>query len=101
MREELTLNRKEQNRLMVLNQMESKKLRVEKVATLLELSERQFWRLIAGYRKEGAAALAHGNRGRKPANALEDSLRQKIIELAKTPYTGFHPQTFTRKMGGG
>jgi transposase len=98
MREELTLNRKEQTRLMVLNQMESKKLRVEKVATLLELSERQVWRLIAGYRKEGAAALAHGNRGRKPANALEDSLRQKIIELAKTPYTGFNHQHFTEKL---
>ena len=98
MREGLTLNRKEQNRLMVLNQIESKQLRVEKVATLLELSERQVWRLIAGYRREGAAALAHGNRGRKPANALEDSVRQKIIELAKTPYTGFNHQQFTEKL---
>ncbi len=98
MKEELTLNRKEQNRLIVLNQAETKKLTVDKAATLLKLSERQVWRILAAYREEGAAALAHGNRGRKPANALPEELRQKVLELARTKYIGFNQVHFTEKL---
>jgi len=50
---------------------------------------------LAAYRKEGAAALAHGNRGRKPCNALEDSLKVKVVELARSTYAGFNTQHFT------
>ena len=96
--EKLTLNRKEQNRLMVLNQVRGKELNIEKGATLLNLSERQVWRILASYRREGAAGLAHGNRGRKPANALPDDLRLKVVELYKCPYAGFNHQHFTEKL---
>ena len=44
MKEEVTLNRKEQNRLVVMNQIEGRKLTVDKAATLLELSPRHVWR---------------------------------------------------------
>jgi hypothetical protein len=37
MKEEVTLNRKEQNRLVVMNQIEGKKLTVDKAAMLLNL----------------------------------------------------------------
>ena len=33
--------------------------------TLLGLSRRQFWRLLAVYRERGKKALTHGNRGRR------------------------------------
>ena len=98
MKETLILNQKEQKRVMVLNQIESKNLSLEKGATLLGLSERQVWRLLAGYRKKGVEALAHGNRGRKPVNAIEDSLRLKVIELSKFPYAGFNHQHLTEKL---
>jgi len=98
MQEILTLNRKEQKRLMVLSQIETKSLSIEKGATLLDLSQRQMWRILAGYRKEGAAALAHGNRGRKPINATEDSLKLKVVELAQSPYRGFNHQHLTEEL---
>ncbi len=98
MKETLTLNSKEQKRVMVLNQIETQKLNIEKGAILLGLSERQVWRLLAGYRKEGAEALAHGNRGRQPINAIEDSVRLKVIELSKSPYAGFNHQHLTEKL---
>jgi transposase len=98
MKETLTLNQKEQKRVMVLNQIETRKLRIEKGATLLGLSERQMWRIVAGYRKEGVEALVHGNRGRKPVNAIEDSIRLKVIELSKCPYAGFNHQHLTEKL---
>jgi hypothetical protein len=64
MQEILTLNRKEQTRLMVLNEVKGKKLTMEKAAALPELSPHHTWRLFSVYRKEGASVLAHGNRGK-------------------------------------
>jgi len=98
MKEEVTLNRKEQNRVIVLNQVEKKGLTVDKAAVLLELSPRHVWRILTAYRKEGASALAHGNRGRKPANAIEGELRQQVVVLAKDKYYGFNQQHFTEKL---
>jgi len=46
MKEEVTLNRKEQNRLVVMNQIEGKKLTVDKAAMLLELTPRHIWRIL-------------------------------------------------------
>jgi transposase len=98
MKEKLTLNKKEQNRVIVLNQVESKKLSVEKAAILLKISQRQIWRLIASYRREGAAGLAHGNRGRKPANAFPEEIKLEILQLATFKYIGFNHTFFTEKL---
>jgi transposase len=91
----VALNKREQKRLMVLNKVNSKEIRVEEAATIISLSMRQTWRLLAAYRKEGAAALAHGNRGRKPPNAFTEDLKQEVRELATTRYRGFNHQHFT------
>jgi len=52
-------------------------------------------RILAAYRKEGAAALAHGNRGRKPRNALDGGLKEQVVELARSTYAGCNTQHFT------
>jgi len=98
MKERLTLNRKEQNRVIVLNQVETKKIEVREAAALLNVSERQAWRLLAAYRREGAAGLAHGNRERQPVNRLPDELRQKVISLAGQKYRGFNHTHLTEKL---
>ncbi len=48
--------------------------------------------MIAAYRKEGAAALSHGNRGGTPHNALGEQVKERILELARTKYTGCNQQ---------
>jgi len=48
---------------------------------VLGLSLRHVRRILAAYRKEGAAALAHGNRGSKPYNALDNGLKRRVLEL--------------------
>ena len=55
----VTLNVKEQQRLMVLNQVERRALMGKEAAQLVGLSVRQMRRLLAAYRREGATALAH------------------------------------------
>src|SRR5665647_553216 len=90
MRETVTLNQDEQRRLLVLNEVISGRLTAGRAGELLGLSERQVRRILAAYREEGAAALAHGNRGRRPVNALAESVRAQVLELARTKYAGFN-----------
>src|SRR4030042_2554794 len=94
MKEMVTLNKKEQKRLMVLNQVEKGKMVGKEAAEVLGLSLRHVRRILAAYRKEGAAALAHGNRGRKPHNALDKSLRRQVLDLARSTYAGCNNQHF-------
>ena len=80
---------------MVLNQVEMGKMTGREAGEVLDLSLRHVRRILAAYRKEGAAALAHGNRGRKPHHALDASLRKRVLELAQSTYAGCNNQHFT------
>lgn len=97
---ELTLSKREQTRLMVLNLALEGKSKVAEAAILMGVSERHAWRLLAAYRKEGAAALVHGNRGRKPYNTLAEEVKGKVLELAKGVYAGFNHSHLREKLEG-
>ena len=79
----------------MLNEVERGKMIGREAAELLDLSLRHVRRILAAYRKEGAAALAHGNRGRKPHNALDEGLKKRVMELARSTYAGCNFQHFT------
>lgn len=92
----LTLNPKEQQRLQVLNRVLERAIGVPQAAGLLGVSERHTWRLVAAYREEGAAALAHGNRGQPPWNRCPDPVRERVVALAQEPrYAGCNHTHFT------
>jgi len=98
MKERLTLSKREQKRLMVLNEVEKGKMVVREAVELLGVSERQGWRLLAAYREEGAAGLAHGNRGKKPVHTLGEELRDRVMELAQKRYEGFNHSHLTEML---
>jgi len=95
MKETITLNSKEQKRLMVLSKVDRGELTATLAATLLGRSVRQVRRIRAAYRKEGAAGLAHGNRGRKPSHTVAPALRERVVTLAHTTYRGCNHQHLT------
>jgi transposase len=95
MKEKVTLTKKEQSRLMVLNGVEVGRISAREAAEVMGLSLRHVRRILAAYRKEGAAVLAHGNRGRKPYHALNEGLRNRVLELAQSTYAGCNTQHFT------
>ncbi|MDO8750684.1 MAG: ISNCY family transposase [Dehalococcoidia bacterium] len=82
------MNAKEQQRLMVLNQVLRREITGREAGTLMGVSVRHMRRLLAAYREEGAAALAHGNRGRVPVHALAAGLKARLVEAAQTTYAG-------------
>ena len=79
---------------MVLNGIEIGRITGREAAEVLGLSLRHVRRILAAYRKEGAAALAHGNRGNKSHNALDDGVKRRVLELAQSTYAGCNTQHF-------
>jgi len=84
----LTLTQKEQGRLQALNLVLEGWMGVGEAAYVLGLSERHTWRILAAYRKVGAAALSHGNRGRRPTNATSPMVKAQVVDLAHERYKG-------------
>src|ERR1700730_18570450 len=92
MRDTITFNTHEQKQVMAVNRLLAGQLSDTQAAVLLTQSERQVRRLMAAYRKEGAAALAHGNGGKKPKQRISDQVRHQVIALATTTYAGCNYQ---------
>src|SRR5438093_695532 len=90
MRETVTLNQKEQARAQVLTVLLAGGCTTGEAATLLGLSERHVRRLKQAYAREGPAALAHGNRGRRPVHAVPESLRAQVVRLAAEAYADYN-----------
>ncbi len=86
----LILTQREQTRLQILNNVLEKQCSVAEAAQLMGVSERHGWRLVAAYRKAGAAALAHGNRGREPRHTTSQEVKERVQALAAEPYAGFN-----------
>ncbi len=82
------MTQKEQTRLQVLNSLLAGHMTTEQAATLMGLSARHTRRILAAYRKDGAAAVAHGNRGRRPSNATPETMTAAVVALARTRYLG-------------
>ncbi len=78
----MTLTQREQVRLQVLNGVLADQVPVGQAAEILGVRERHVWRILAAYRKEGAVALAPGNRGRSPSNAVPEQVNAQVVALA-------------------
>ena len=78
----------ETTREAVIRRILAGKVDVAEAALLLGLSERQVWRrkgrFLAG------RTLAHGNRGRAPANRIDPALAARVVAFAKDPSTGIN-----------
>ncbi len=95
---QVTLTMKEQHKLKMVIDYDAGKVKAQRAAELLGISKRQFRRLVAAYRQKGIAAMAHGNRGRTPANRLSESVRQEILRLAKETYRDYNDCHLTEEL---
>jgi transposase len=95
MEKRLTLTIKELKRVTVLEWIEEDKTTVRQAAEVLEVSERQCWRLLARYRAEGAAGLVHGNRGLPSPRRLDSTAREQVLLLAEGTCRDYNDQHLT------
>lgn len=94
-KEQITLTKNELKRVMVIEKWIDGHLTEQDVARSLGISVRQAYRLKAKYHHGGAQAIAHGNRGHKPAHTLTDSLKQHVQHLYQGRYFGSNSTHFT------
>ena len=97
--ENVTLTPREQSRLQVLNSLLAEHMTLDQAATLMGVSTRHTRRILADYRENGAAALAHGLRGRKPPNAIPEPIRSRVVHLAGTIYQGANHSHLAELLG--
>ncbi len=82
------MKQRELARLHVLNNVLEYQIPIGQAAEILGVSERHTRRLLSSYGRDGAAVLAHGNRGRQPHNAVLESEAAAVVRLARTEYAG-------------
>ena len=79
---DVTLNQREQATLQILDSVMEYQLLRAQAAELPGISERQLRRVLAAYRRDGAAGLVHVNRGRKPRNSVPEDVAAAAVTLA-------------------
>lgn len=58
----------------------------ERAALTLGCTIRHINRMLAGYRESGREFFVHGNKGRKPANTIQEDTKIAVIELYRSKY---------------
>jgi transposase len=96
--DKIVLSGKEVRRLQLLGLVSAGKLTLVSAAEKLGLGYRQAKRLKQSLEEHGPPGLAHGNRGRHPANRLDPELCRKIVLLAREKYALFNDSHFTEML---
>ena len=92
------MSRKQLQRMKVVENAVSGRLKVSEAAEMLQLSERQMTRLKGRVTGEGVDWVYHGNRGRSPSNAISDEIREAVVKLAVGKYVGFNDSHLQEKL---
>ncbi len=92
------MSQRQWRRLDVVARVERGEFTVAEGAQALGLSRRQLQRLRKKIRAQGSKGVLHGNCGRAPPHKTPDSVRERIVELARGKYVGFNDEHFTEKL---
>lgn len=86
------------DRLQTVRQYEDGVFDQEGAASHLDLSTRQFRRLLRAVEREGPDGLLHGHRGRTPEHAISHHTRARIRSLLTSRYVGLPPRHAWEKL---
>ena len=94
----IMVRQRELKRLHVIHKVIEGSLTEKEASVLISLSERQVRRIVTRIRKEGDEGIVHKSRGKPSNRKFSPTLKERIIHLYKTTYTGFGPTLFTEKL---
>jgi len=94
----LTMSRKERERLAAIRGVDNAQLTQEQAAEQLEISTRQVGRSLARYREQGDAGLIHRARGQPSNRRIAPEVRKRAVELVKEHYSDFGPTLAAEKL---
>ena len=92
------MSKAELSRVDTLARVDRGELPVAGAASLLDLSPRQVFRLLARFRAEGAAGLASRRRGRPSNRRLPAAVREAALAAVRERYADFGPTLAAEKL---
>ncbi len=94
----LSMSEGELRRLEVLRDVDRGDLLVRAAAQLLGRSERQVWRLLQAFRRDGAAGLISKKRGRPSNRRTAAAVRTAALWIVRQNYADFGPTLAAEKL---
>jgi transposase len=94
----LTMSKKERERLAVLNRFRAQEITDEDAASILGISQRQFYRVKKRFDAEGDQGLVHKLRGRDSNRGHALSLKQQVIAIYRERYSDYGPTLFSEML---
>ena len=98
MKECISMDTKERERLKVLSRLAEGGLSRRIAAQQLQVSERQLRRLVRIYEKEGDKGLISKHRGKQSNNQVEEQTKKNALELIRVNYSDFGPTLAHEKL---
>jgi len=97
-REILKMSRKERKRLIVMQQVQTKNIKLVNAAEQMGVSYRQTKRIWARFKRLGAEGIVHGNRDRFGNRCLDPDFKARVLKLYREQYKDFGPTLASEKM---
>src|SRR4030067_1936681 len=98
MKGDIVLSQKEIQRVRVMEQVMNGAVTLVQASEFIGVSYRQAKRLKGCYRSRGPEGVIHGNRGREPSNALDESKKELILSLSSGKYAECNDSHFTEML---
>ncbi len=92
------MSQKEVDRLSIINQVISKKITARESSSLLNLSERQVFRIMSRVREEGSKGIIHKLRGKKSNHGYSEEIKTKVIKIYGKQYSDYGPTLFSEEL---
>ena len=87
----ISMSERDLRRIEVLSEVRTGRRTVAAAAAVLAVSERQTYRLLARYERDGGSGLIHKARGRTSNRSRNEGMRKYAVELVRTRYADFGP----------
>ena len=94
----ITMSRRESKRLHLIHQALDRKVTQAAAAAVLDLSVRQFRRLLRRVRAEGDDGVCHRSRGRASNHRIPRKIKARALRLFKQEYADFNLVHATEKL---
>lgn len=92
------MNRKERERLVILNKVKAKELSRLEAAEVLGISLRQMHRAWLRFDAEGDKGLTHRSRGKQSPRRIDAGERERALSMCREKYRGFGPTLLAEKL---
>lgn len=86
----MLLTMREKNKIEVVQAVMDGRLKVEEGGRVLNRSVRQVFRMLKSLREKGLEGLRHGNLGKKSFRKIKQTIRRKIVALARGKFSNIN-----------